>query len=154
MSAPTFAEALAEKCVQMHSDHHKTDFLHIRDRSAVAILSVSPSAVHCPLGGALALVRGAVVGLIEEGIEEGRRWQSVSPEALAAAREEGHEAGIAVGWTRALAVAVRMVEALQEREEMAKRELRRCTDELRVAEAIRSAISEASPVKGGYDEPR
>jgi len=148
-----FAEALAEKCVQMHSDHHKTDFIHIRDRSAVAILSVSPSAVHCPLGGALALVRASVAGLVEAGIEEGRRQAGTpSPEALAAARAEGHEAGIAVGWTRALAVAVRMVESLQSREEMAKTELRRCTDELRVAEAIRGAISEASPVKGGYDE--
>jgi len=148
MSAPTFAQELAEKCVQMHSDHNGVDFIHLRDRSAVAVLSVLPAMVHCPLGGALALVRGAITGLIDEGIEEGRRWQSVSPEALAAARAEGHEAGIAVGWARALAVAVGMVGSLQEREEMAKKELRRCTDELRTAELVRDAISGAMPGGG------
>lgn len=144
MSGKTFAQELAEKCVSTHVINGAT-FIHVKDRSGVAVLSASPGCVHCPEIAAREHVYRALVGLVEEGIEEGRRWQSVSPEALAAAREEGHEAGIAVGWARALAVAIRMVEALQEREEMAKRELRRTTDELRVAEAIRSAISEAMP---------
>lgn len=144
MSAPTFAQELAEKCVTHHVVNG-APFVHLRNLRGGAVLSVSPGSVHCPEVFTLETVRAAIAGLVEAGIEEGRRWQSVSPEALAAAREEGHEAGIAVGWARALAVAIRMVEALQEREEMAKRELRRTTDELRVAEAIRSAISEAMP---------
>jgi hypothetical protein len=149
MSAPTFAEAMAERCVQAHVDPSGADFVHLRDRAGKAVLSVAPREVHCPLGSALGFVRASVASLIEVGIEEGKRQAgSPSPEALASA----HEAGIAVGWTRALAVAIRQVEALQSREEMAKTELRRCTDELRVAEAIRSAISEASPIQGGYDE--
>jgi hypothetical protein len=152
MSTPTFAETLAETCVSEHLDEKGGGYVHLRSRDGVSVISAGLRAVHCPEAKALRFVRDALAGLIGAGIEEGRRWQSVSPEALAAARAEGHEAGIAVGWARALAVAIRMVESLQEREEMAKRELRRCTDELRVAEAIRSAISEASPVKGGYDE--
>lgn len=158
MSASTFAQELAEKCVSTHVINGAR-FVHVKDRSGVAVLSASPGCVHCPEIAAREHVYRALVGLIEAGIEEGGRqaadsgvedigrevWAVPSPEALAAARAEGHEAGIAVGWARALAVAIRMVEALQEREEMAKRELRRTTDELRVAEAIRSAISEAMP---------
>ena len=161
MSAPTFAEALAERCVQGHVDPRGADFVHLRDRAGKAVLSVAPREVHCPLGSALGFVRAAVAELVEEGIEEGRRQGAAllreahaavdaapSPEALAAARE----AGIAVGWTRALAVAIREVEAQQESVELLKRSLARGQDDLRVAEAIRSAISEASPVKGGHDE--
>jgi hypothetical protein len=153
MSAPTFAEAMAEKCVQGHVDPRGADFVHLRDKAGKAVLSVAPREVHCPLGSALGFVRAAVAELVEAGVEEGRRQAGTpSPDALAAARAKGHEAGIAVGWARALAVAVGMVGSLQEREEMAKRELRRCTDELRAVEAVRSAISEASPTTGGYDE--
>jgi hypothetical protein len=115
----------------------------------LAVLSVGPRLVHCPEAKALGHVRAAVVGLIEEGIAEGRRQAGTpSPEALASA----HEAGIAVGWARALAVAVRQVEARQEAEEAAKWAARRCADELRAVEAVRGAISEAMPRTGGYDE--
>ena len=154
MSGEALAQELAVACVSQHTDEKGAGYIHVRSLNKTAVISVGLAGVHCPEPKALEHVRSAIVGLIEAGIEEGRRWQSVSPEALAAAREEGHEVGIAVGWARTLAVAVRMVESLQEREEMAKRELRRCTDELRVAEAIRNAISEASPTTGGYDGPR
>jgi hypothetical protein len=145
MSTLTFAQDLAEIHVSQHTDEKGSSYIHVRSLSKAPLISVSPRGVHCPEDKALAHVREGIAGLIEAGIEEGRRWQSVSPEALAAAREEGHEAGIAVGWARALAVAIRMVETLQEREEMAKRELRQTTAELRVAEALRGAISEAMP---------
>ncbi len=152
MSASTFAQELAERCVSQGTDEKGGDYIHVRSRTGVAVLSVGLRGVHCPSDRALEIVRGALAGMIEEGIEEGRRWQSVSPEALAAARAEGHEAGIAVGWARALAVAIRQVEARQEAEEAAKWAARRCADELRAVEAVRSAISEAMPRTGGYDE--
>jgi hypothetical protein len=147
----TFAETLAEKCVQAPLADGEP-YIHLRDRSGLAVLSVGPRLVHCPEAKALGHVRAAVVGLIEEGIAEGRRQAGTpSPEALASA----HEAGIAVGWARALAVAIREVEAQQEGVDLLRRSLARGQDDLRVAEAIRSAISEASPIQGGgYDEPR
>ncbi len=152
MSASTFAQELAVACVSQGIDEKDLGYIHVRSLNKTAVLSVSLRAVHCPEATALGHVRGAIAGLVEAGIEEGRRWQSVSPEALAAARAEGHEAGIAVGWARALAVAVRQVEARQEAEEAAKWAARRCADELRAVEAVRGAISEAMPRTGGYDE--
>ncbi len=155
MSASTFAQELAVACVSQGIDEKDLGYIHVRSLNKTAVLSVSLRAVHCPEATALGHVRGAIAGLVEAGIEEGRRWQSVSPEALAAARAEGHEAGIAVGWARALAVAIREVEAQQESVDLLRRSLARGQDDLRVAEAIRSAISEASPIQGGgYDEPR
>lgn len=146
MTASTFAQEMAVACVSQHLDEKGAGYVHVRSLNKTAVISVGLVGVHCPEATALEHVRAAIVGLVEKGIEEGRRQAGApSPEALAAATEEGHQAGIAVGWARALAVAIRMVEALQEREEMAKRELRRTTDELRVAEAIRNAISEAMP---------
>ncbi len=152
MSASTFAQELAVACVSQGIDEKDLGYIHVRSLNKTAVLSVSLRAVHCPEATALGHVRGAIAGLVEAGIEEGRRWQSVSPEALAATRAEGHEAGIAVGWARALAVAVRQVEARQEAEEAAKWAARRCADELRAVEAVRGAISEAMPRTGGYDE--
>jgi hypothetical protein len=152
VSASTFAQELAVACVSQGIDEKDLGYIHVRSLNKTAVLSVSLRAVHCPEATALGHVRGAIAGLVEAGIEEGRRWQSVSPEALAAARAEGHEAGIAVGWARALAVAVRQVEARQEAEEAAKWAARRCADELRAVEAVRGAISEAMPRTGGYDE--
>ncbi len=73
-----FAQTLSEKCVQAHKDHNKADFLHLRDRAGVAVLSVSPEGVHCPPNTALELVRRAVAGYVEAGIEEGRR-QAAAP---------------------------------------------------------------------------
>jgi hypothetical protein len=153
VSGKTFAEGMAERCVQGHVDPRGADFVHLRDKAGRAVLSVAPREVHCPLGSALGFVRAAVAELVEAGVEEGRRQASEpSPEALAAARAEGHEAGIAVGWTRALAVAIREVEAQQEGVDLLRRSLARGQDDLRVAEAVRNAISEASPIQGGYDE--
>jgi hypothetical protein len=152
VSASTFAQELAVACVSQGIDEKDLGYIHVRSLNKTAVLSVSLRAVHCPEATALGHVRGAIAGLVEAGIEEGRRWQSVSPEALAATRAEGHEAGIAVGWARALAVAVRQVEARQEAEEAAKWAARRCADELRAVEAVRGAISEAMPRTGGYDE--
>jgi len=152
MSTPTFAETLAETCVSEHLDEKGGGYVHLRNRDGVSVISAGLRAVHCPEAKALRFVRDALAGLIGAGIEEGRRWQSVSPEALAAARAEGHEAGIASGWTRALAVAIREVEAQQEGVDLLRRSLARGQDDLRVAEAIRNAISEASPIQGGYDE--
>jgi hypothetical protein len=152
VSASTFAQELAVACVSQGIDEKDLGYIHVRSLNKTAVLSVSLRAVHCPEATALGHVRGAIAGLVEAGIEEGRRWQSVSPEALAAARAEGHEAGIAVGWARALAVAVRQVEARQEAEEAAKWAARRCADELRAVVAVRGAISEAMPRTGGYDE--
>jgi hypothetical protein len=149
MSTPTFAETLAETCVSEHLDEKGGGYVHLRNRDGVSVISAGLRAVHCPEAKALRFVRDALAGLIGAGIEEGRRQAGTpAPEALASA----HEAGIAVGWTRALAVAIREVEAQQEGVDLLRRSLARGQDDLRVAEAVRNAISEAMPRTGGYDE--
>ena len=137
-----FAQTLAEKCVQAHKDHNKADFLHLRDRAGVAVLSVSPKEVHCPPNTALELVRRAVAGFVEEGIEEGRRQAGTpSPEALAAAREEGRRGG----WAEALAVVVRHVETRAEAVETAERKLNQATDEWHAVKVAQDAIRREAP---------
>lgn len=143
MSGKTFAEALAEKCATVHVVNGAT-FIHVKDRSGVAVLSVSPKCVHCPESAALEHVRAAIVGLIEEGIEEGRRWQSVSPEALAAAREEGRRAG----WAEALAVVNGQVEKREETLELAKRELVQARAELDAVKIAAGSVMAAMPEGG------
>ncbi len=138
----TFAEALAEKCVQAHKAESGEEFFHLRDRAGVAVFSVSPRMVHCPPGMAMGHVRGAVVGLIEEGIEEGRRQACTpSPEALAAAREEGRRAG----WAEALAVATRQAEWCRRGETRLLEEAAQATRHREALEAICDAIRREAP---------
>lgn len=134
----TFAEALAERCVEQHKDHNGQDFLHLRDRSRVAVLSVSPEAVHWPMATLLERVRGAVVGFVEAGIEEGRRQAGATV-------VEAHEQGRRAGWAEALEVASRQVAELQGIVKEVRRDLRRSEDEARASEMVRDAIRKGAP---------
>ena len=138
-----FARELAEKWVSVHREGPNGDeFIHLRDPAGVAVLSVGPRLVHCPAGQGLERVRAAVVGFVEAGIEEGRRQAGTpSPEALAAAREEGRRAG----WAEALAVATRQVAELQGIVKEVRRDLRRSEDEARASEMVRDAIRKGAP---------
>ena len=136
------AQTLAEKCVQAHKAESGEEFFHLRDRAGVAVFSVSPRMVHCPPGMAMGHVRRAVAGYVEAGIEEGRSQAGTpSPEALAAAREEGRRAG----WAEALAVATRQVAELQGIVKEVRRDLRRSEDEARASEMVRDAIRKGAP---------
>lgn len=149
MSGKTFAQELAEKCVTTHVVNGQPT-IRLRTRDAVAVISSPHGSVHGAPGTELECVRTAVAGYVEAGIEEGeKKYVALSCSLIEAAREEGrqagHQAGIAVGWARALAVAVRQAEAREEGVELAKRELGRSRDELRAAEMVRDAITEAMP---------
>ena len=139
-----FAETLAEKCVSEHLDEKGGGYVHLRNRAGAAVISVGLRAVHRPEAKALEFVRSAVAGFVEAGIEEGRRWQSVSPEALAAAREEGRRAG----WAEALAVVNGQVEKREETLELAKRELAQARAELDAVKIAAGAVMAATPEGG------
>lgn len=161
MSTSKFAEELAKKCVEQYADQTVARYIHLRDRSGVAVLSVSPSSVHCPEVAALERVRAAIAGYVQEGIEEGRRqWEGVvreahaaldaapSPEALAAAREEGRRAG----WAEALARVEAETEARRSAYAMEAEAAERARREWITTSGVRDVIAAAAP--GGSDEPR
>lgn len=108
MSGKTFAQELAERCARWENEKAR-DSVVIRARHGCAILAAQTGWIRCHAGAELETVRAAIVGFVEAGIEEGRRWQSVSSEALAAAREEGRRAG----WAEALEALRREAERRQ-----------------------------------------
>ena len=140
------AQTLSEKCVQAHKDHNKADFIHLRDRAGVAVLSVSPKEVHCPPNAALELVRKAVAGYVEAGIEEGRRQAGTpSPEALEAAREEGRRAGWAEAFVAVAGEATRLREAATLARDAAERARLDWIAAERVQEALAAAMPKEAP---------
>jgi hypothetical protein len=68
-----FAQELAVVCVSQHTDEKGAGYIHVRSLSKTAVISVGLVGVHCPEARALEHVRAAIVGLVEEGIEECRR---------------------------------------------------------------------------------
>lgn len=137
-----FAQTLAEKCVSTHVISGAS-FIHVKDRGGVGVLSVSPGCVHCPGAAALEHVRAAVAGFIQEGIDEGRRQAGTpSPEALAAAREEGRRAGWAEAFVAVAGEATRLREAATLARDAAERARLDWIAAKRVQEALAAAMPE------------
>jgi hypothetical protein len=77
-----FAQELAVVCVSQHTDEKGAGYIHVRSLSKTAVISVGLVGVHCPEARALEHVRAAIVGLVEEGIEECRRQIAAAPQLL------------------------------------------------------------------------
>ena len=136
-----FAQTLAEKCARVNKDECGEEFVHLRDRAGVAVLSVSPRAVHCPAGMALELVRKAVAGFVEEGIEEGRRQAGATV-------LEAHEEGRRAGWAEAFVAVAGEATRLREAATLARDAAERARLDWIAAERVQEALAAAMPEGG------